>query len=222
MSSNPDPENTAGTAERSGEFSNRLAPFVEQLAARTPAPGGGSAAAAALALGAALVQMAASYAIGNPRFADVESRLQGIGSRSRRTAAAALSCMDADGVSYGKFAQAMALPRKDRRAHANRCAALALASAESAAISAEILDLALAVKSDGAELARIGNQNLRSDAAGGSMLARAAATIALDNLKSNVEYCPQDCRQAQWLALRGRSELSLGLAADGVNLKSQA
>jgi methenyltetrahydrofolate cyclohydrolase len=46
----PDPYLTAGLAE-----------FLDQLAARTPAPGGGAAAAVTCAMAAGLVEMAAAF-----------------------------------------------------------------------------------------------------------------------------------------------------------------
>src|SRR5574338_250882 len=53
-------------------------PFIEELAAPTPTPGGGSAAAYAGAMGAALVAMVAGVTIGKKKYADVEAEMQAI------------------------------------------------------------------------------------------------------------------------------------------------
>src|SRR5215204_4484000 len=52
--------------------------FIEELAAPTPTPGGGSAAAYAGAMGAALVAMVAGLTIGKKKYADVEAEMQAI------------------------------------------------------------------------------------------------------------------------------------------------
>src|SRR5215204_3645818 len=52
--------------------------FIEELAAPTPTPGGGSAAAYAGAMGAGLVAMVAGLTIGKKKYADVEAEMQAI------------------------------------------------------------------------------------------------------------------------------------------------
>src|SRR5262245_10689914 len=52
--------------------------FIEELAAPTPTPGGGSAAAYAAAMGAALVAMVAGLTIGKKKYANVEAAMQAI------------------------------------------------------------------------------------------------------------------------------------------------
>ena len=52
--------------------------FIEELAAPTPTPGGGSAAAYAGAMGAGLVAMVAGLTIGKKKYAEVEAEMQAI------------------------------------------------------------------------------------------------------------------------------------------------
>ena len=50
-----------------------LSDYLNDLAARRPAPGGGSAAALSAAIGASLMSMVANYTVGNPKYKDSEA-----------------------------------------------------------------------------------------------------------------------------------------------------
>jgi formiminotetrahydrofolate cyclodeaminase len=58
--------------------------FLEQLASRTPTPGGGSVAALTGALAAGLGQMVAAYTLGRPKFAAVAPQVQNLAERQHR------------------------------------------------------------------------------------------------------------------------------------------
>ncbi|MCX5687087.1 MAG: cyclodeaminase/cyclohydrolase family protein [Candidatus Omnitrophica bacterium] len=51
--------------------------YVDDLAAREPTPGGGSAASLAGALGAALLEMVCNFTIGNKKYKDIEESISG-------------------------------------------------------------------------------------------------------------------------------------------------
>ncbi len=58
--------------------SKSLKAYLDDLAAKKPAPGGGSAAALAGALGCALLSMACNYTIGKPKYKDREKQIKKI------------------------------------------------------------------------------------------------------------------------------------------------
>jgi len=56
--------------------------YLEDLSAKLPAPGGGSAAALNAALGASLICMVVNFTLGKPKYAKYENELKDILERS--------------------------------------------------------------------------------------------------------------------------------------------
>lgn len=74
--------------------------YLDDLAAKLPAPGGGSAAALSGALGAGLISMVVNFTVGKPRYAKYEEELQKILSRSESLRNELLGLVDLDVVAY--------------------------------------------------------------------------------------------------------------------------
>lgn len=79
-----------------------LKTYLDDLAAKKPAPGGGSAAALAGALGCALLSMVCNYTIGKEKYKDVEKEIRKILSQSERLRKRFLSLVDLDVQAYNK------------------------------------------------------------------------------------------------------------------------
>jgi len=77
-----------------------LEKYLNDLAARLPAPGGGSAAALSAALGAALISMVVNFTLGKPRYAQYEKELMLILDKSERLRQEFLNLVDLDVVAY--------------------------------------------------------------------------------------------------------------------------
>jgi len=77
-----------------------LKKYLDDLAARLPAPGGGSAAALTAALGAALVSMVVNFTIGKPRYAQYEKGLKTTIDKSERLRTEFLNLVDLDVMAY--------------------------------------------------------------------------------------------------------------------------
>ncbi|MGN6380837.1 MAG: cyclodeaminase/cyclohydrolase family protein, partial [Gaiellales bacterium] len=146
-------------------LSETVEQFLEQLAARTPAPGGGAAAAITCAFAAGLVEMATSFASARG-LERVHERAQAL---RRRVATLA----HADGQAYGVVLAALKLPPG-----AERHRELDLAVAGAIACPMEILEIASEVATLAADIAETGNRNLEGDALTGALLAEAAARSA--------------------------------------------
>lgn len=89
--------------------------FVDELAARTPTPGGGGAAAYVGALGAALASMAGHFTLGKPRSADVEGDVRRLLGEAEEVRSALLELVDADARAFQRVTSALALPKGDPR-----------------------------------------------------------------------------------------------------------
>jgi formiminotetrahydrofolate cyclodeaminase len=142
--------------------------FLDQLAARTPTPGGGGAAAVTGAMAAGLVAMAARFSATElPGASDLADQADEL----RRRAA---DLADLDARAYTAVLEAFRLPGDDgQRRERTREALLgaAVVPLEISGIGARVAQLALRV-------AEAGNQNLRGDAVTGALLAAASARSA--------------------------------------------
>lgn len=77
-----------------------LKEYLDDLAAKLPAPGGGSAAALNAALGVALISMVVNFTVGKPKYAQHEQELQGILKDSERLRNEFLNLVDSDVTAY--------------------------------------------------------------------------------------------------------------------------
>ena len=167
--------------------------FLDQLAARTPTPGGGGAAAVTGAMAAGLVAMAARFSA---------SRLPGAGELAERAdelRRRAAGLADLDARAYQAVLDAA---RDDSRREALRGAAVV--PLEIAEIGARVAGMALRVAEEG-------NPNLRGDAVTGALLAAASARSAACLVAINVGLGgldPELSRRA------GQAAADAGAAAD--------
>lgn len=74
--------------------------YLDDLAAKLPAPGGGSAAALNAALGTALISMVVNFTLGKPRYAQYEPELKDALKRSEKLRERFLELVDLDVVAY--------------------------------------------------------------------------------------------------------------------------
>src|SRR5438876_7012350 len=89
-----------------GGLRSGVEPFVEQLAAPTSTPGGGSAAAASGAMAAALATMVASMSRGKKAYLQYERELSDAIARLSQLREALMSAIDADADSYAAVVKA--------------------------------------------------------------------------------------------------------------------
>src|SRR5271166_5139186 len=147
--------------------------FLDQLAARVPAPGGGATAALHAAQSAALLAMVARYSDGAKYDAD--------GIRND-----ALTLVERDAAAFGAVADAYALPKGTDEERQARSAAITEALAGAARPPADVIRLALLLVSLAEELRPAGNRNVITDVAAAAEAARAAAVTAQVNIEVNL------------------------------------
>jgi formiminotetrahydrofolate cyclodeaminase len=162
-----------------------LGEVLDDVAAATPAPGGGSSAALACALGAALVEMAAG--LGLARGVEIPAEAS---ERAHELRARALELAQEELSSYAPVLEALRLPADDPERPGRLEAALSaatespLAIAEAAAGTAEL----------GARVAAGSRRDVRGDAITGAVLAEAAAAAATGLVEINLERRGDDPR----------------------------
>ncbi len=152
-----------------------IAAFLDQLAARVSAPGGGATAALHAAQAAALLAMGARYSDG-PRYdAGLMNRIVTEADALREDA---LALAEADAKAFDAVAEAYRLPRTTERETSARSAAISSALAGAARPPADVVRTALLLVSLAEDLLPAGNRNVITDVAAAAEAARAAAVTA--------------------------------------------
>lgn len=171
-------------AETDGE--TQSAGFLDDLAAGTPAPGGGSAAAYAGAMGAALAAMVARLTLGKKKYAGVEAQMQDVLMQAEALRAALSRAVDEDAAAFEAVMAAFKLPKETAEQQAARDAAVEDATLKAAQVPLENARRALRVIEIAEQAARLGNANAITDAASAAAMGRAALTAAGYNVRINV------------------------------------
>jgi formiminotetrahydrofolate cyclodeaminase len=150
-----------------------VADFLDDLAARTPAPGGGAAASVTCAMAAGLVEMAASFASA--------TGLERVRERAHELREEVSSLAYADGRAYAVVLEALRM-----EPGAERTTRLDSAVAGAIACPMDMLRIAAEVATLAADMAETGNRNLEGDALAGALLAEAAARSAATLAQLNI------------------------------------
>ncbi len=162
------------------------ASFIEQLAAPTPTPGGGSAAAHAGAMGAALVAMVAGVTIGKKKYAEVEAEMQAIRVVAENLRKELTQAVDDDASSFEVLMATFKLPKETDEQKSAREAAIIKATLNAAHVPLHVAEHALKVMELALKCARKGLQSAISDAMSGFAMARASLTAAGYNVRINI------------------------------------
>lgn len=181
--------------------------FLDELAARVPAPGGGATAALHAAQSAALLAMVARYSNGAKYDAALMDHVLTEADGIRNDA---LTLAEADAAAFGAVAEAYALPRETPEDIQARSAAIATALAGAARPPADVVRLALLLVSLAEELLPAGNRNVITDVAAAAEAARAAAATALVNIEVNLRGIKDPAAAAE---LAGMDEVADEVAA---------
>jgi len=141
-----------------------LKTYVDDLAAKLPAPGGGSAAALNAALGASLISMVINFTVGKPKYAAFEAELRQMLERSEKLRMGFLDLVDKDVLAYNSknISDALDIPLMIAR-------------------------LCLEAASLCPALIKKGNVNLISDVACAAILLESAFACACCNVEINLK-----------------------------------
>ena len=165
-----------------GGLSTGIAPFIEQLAAPTATPGGGSAAAASGAMAAGLAGMVASMSRGKKAFLQHEGQLSEALGRLTQLREELKSAIDADAESYNAVMKAYKAAKESPDGGRGIEAALQQATS----IPLGVAERAVEVARIATSLASITSPNMKSDLTTAVALAIAALEGALANVEINL------------------------------------
>ncbi|HEY7015801.1 MAG TPA: cyclodeaminase/cyclohydrolase family protein [Streptosporangiaceae bacterium] len=163
----------------------KIGDYLDQLADRVPAPGGGAAAALHAAVGAALLGMVARYSTGE-RYAAHQETISRIITEADELRGIALRLAEADAEAFAAVTDAYRMPKSTEADSAARSVALAQALVGAAWPPAQVIGIAGMVVDLAEALASIGNRTVASDVAAAAEAARAAAATARVNVEINL------------------------------------
>ena len=148
-----------------------LRKYLDDLAAKLPAPGGGSAAAFTAGLGVALICMVINFTIGKPKYARYKKDLTQMLSKSERMKKRLLELVDLDVLAFKSrdINKAMGVPL-------------------------EVCRLSFKASRLCPPLIKRGNINLISDVAVAAILLEAGFSGALFNVRINLKYLKDKVR----------------------------
>jgi glutamate formiminotransferase len=163
-------------------------PFIEQLAAPTATPGGGSAAAASGAMAAALAAMVASLSRGKKAYLQYESQLSEAIAKLSQLREELKAAIDADADSYNVVMKAY----KSAKESADGDVAIAAALKQATSVPLGVAEKVVEVAEIASNLKPITNPNMRSDLTTAIALAKAALEGALANVEINLDSLKDD------------------------------
>ncbi len=179
-------------------------PFIEQLAAPTATPGGGSAAAASGAMAAALATMVASMSRGKKAYLQYESQLSEALARLATLREELKSAIDADADAYTAVMQAFKVAKAQPSGADLTLPALQQATSVPLGVAERAAEIANIADS----LVPITNPNMRSDLTTAIALAKAALQGALANVTINLDSLPTGSTEAEAFADQVRMRLA--------------
>jgi glutamate formiminotransferase len=162
-------------------------PFIEQLAAPTATPGGGSASAASGAMAAGLAAMVASMSRGKKAYLAYESQLSDAIGKLATLREELKAGIDADAASYNSVMKAY----KAEKEAEDGGRAINAALREATLVPLGVAERAVLVAEIANELKPITNPNMKSDLVTAIALAKAALEGALSNVAINLDSIQQ-------------------------------
>jgi formiminotetrahydrofolate cyclodeaminase len=161
-----------------------VADFMNQLGAKTPAPGGGAAASVAGALAASLARMVVAYSVGKKSLAEHQGTLERAAVILARASEMLLELADEDAAAYALVNELSRLPETDARRGREWGGAVDASINVPRAVVGACADLLRLMES----LCAITNTQLRSDLAIAAILTEAAGRSGWWNVRVNLAF----------------------------------
>lgn len=159
--------------------------FLDDLAAATPTPGGGSAAAFSAAQAAALAGMAARLTVGKKKYAEVENDMVNLIQKADALRASLIKAVDEDAQAFEAVLAAVRLPKDTPQQLDEREPAVQSATLKATHVPLKTANFALEAMQLCNQVATSGNINSITDAASGAAFAKAAITACGLNVRIN-------------------------------------
>lgn len=190
--------------------------FVEVLASKEPAPGGGGAAALVGAIGMALGNMVGSLTVGKKKYADVEEDIIALNERAQALEVRLLELVARDAEVFEPLSRAYGMPRETEEERAAKAAVMATCLEECCAVPLGIMEACCEAIDLCGEYAAKGSALAISDAGCGVICLKSALQAASLNVFINTKVMANRDRAAE---LNARAQAMLdehGAKADEI------
>ena len=188
--------------------------FIESVAARTAAPGGGSVSAAATALGAGLGAMVAKLTYGVRRFEDRDAVVRRIIPVLHEITRKLIPMIDADTLAFETYMEGLRMPKSTPEQQSARRAKMQEGLKQAAQVPLKTMRLADGAWDAMADAAQFGNPASASDIQVGAKMLESGIWGAYKNVLINLEeiedeaFCGQMQHEADAMATRARQKLA--------------
>jgi glutamate formiminotransferase/formiminotetrahydrofolate cyclodeaminase len=180
--------------------------FLEELAAGTATPGGGSAAAYGAAMAASLVSMVARLSIGKKKFKNIEDRMFEIVEESNELRMLLNDAVHQDAKAFNMVMEAYSLPKENESEITARKEAIEKATHKASEVPLGVVKQVTRVLELAKEVASFGNANAITDAGSAGSLAMAAITAAGMNVRINAHSVSDQAASEAWIKELGKLE----------------
>lgn len=179
---------------------NTVSQFIRSVAARTPAPGGGSVAATVAALGSALGAMVGQMTYGKRQWEALDATMRRLLPPLHNTAVDLIPAIDADTAAFNDYMAALKLPQKTEAEKAKREAAVKAATEATIRVPLSLMSTINGTWDALAEMAGVGNINCRSDLQVGARCLEAGSWGAYYNVLINLDNITDPSTKSTYLA----------------------
>ena len=159
--------------------------FVEVLASKEPAPGGGGAAALVGAIGCALGNMVGALTVGKPKYAAVQQRVEALNAQARQLQQRLLELVAADARAFEPLAAAYGLPTGTPQERARKAEVMEGCLRTACEVPLQVMQAASEAIDLCAAYAECGSALALSDAGCGAVTCKAALQAASLNVFVN-------------------------------------
>jgi formiminotetrahydrofolate cyclodeaminase len=160
--------------------------FLDELASKSPTPGGGAVAALSGAMAAGLITMVCELTSGKPQYAEFEAEAQALRERAEALRAELQQLAQADVDVFNHLSAAYKLPRTTEADAASRRAAIQKVTRQATEIPLRVARAATALLPLCTPVARHGNRTAVSDVGVAALLVQSAVLAALLNVETNL------------------------------------
>jgi len=161
--------------------------FVDELASKSPAPGGGSIAALSASLSAGLTSMVAHLTLGKKKYKKYSKEMKEISFKAQKLKEFFLDVIDDDTDSFNILMDAFSLPKSNNLEKENRLKAIENATKDATLIPFSVLEKIPELLELTQEVVLHGNQSALSDGGVASLTANTAAYGAYYNVLINLQ-----------------------------------
>ena len=162
--------------------------YLDDLSAKLPAPGGGSAAALVSATGVSCLLMTANFTIDKKGYEQYQDEIKKILKQLANYSLTLTTLIDEDVVAYTVLTVAYKLPKNTDNEIKERNEKIQSALKNSLSVPCKIFETSVEAIPIALRLSEIGNKNLLSDVACGVSMLRAGIESAKFNININLKF----------------------------------